>query len=63
MRHLVTNVHADGDGDRARGRGYLVAYTATGGSTSLLSTGGYRDDLQRVGGRWLFAARQFTPDG
>ncbi len=63
LRHVVTNVHVEGEGDYAEGRAYLVAYSAIGGVTSLLSTGRYRDELVRTAGQWKFAARRFTPDG
>jgi|HubBroStandDraft_5_1064220.scaffolds.fasta_scaffold389698_1 hypothetical protein len=63
LRHVVTNVHVDGEGDYAQGRAYLVAYGVSGGVTSLISTGSYRDELVRTAGKWRYAARRFTPDG
>ncbi len=63
LRHVVTNVHVEGEGDYAQGRAYLVAFSASGGVTSLLSTGRYRDELVRTARKWRFAARRFTPDG
>jgi len=62
VRHVVVNVHADGDGDEAQGRAYLIAYAAGAGGSKLLTTGRYRDRLRRIDGRWLFAERLFTPD-
>jgi uncharacterized protein (TIGR02246 family) len=61
IRHVVTNVHVEGDGDEAQGRAYLIAY-ATGEAAKLLITGQYRDAFRRVDGTWLFAERHFTPD-
>jgi uncharacterized protein (TIGR02246 family) len=63
VRHVATNVHVEGEGDSAQGRAYLAAYSTSGGVTSLLSTGRYRDELVRNAGKWRFSARHFTPDG
>jgi hypothetical protein len=62
VRHVVVNVHADGDGDAAQGRAYLIAYIGSGSKSELKSTGAYRDKLRRVDGSWKFEERYFTPD-
>ena len=62
IRHAVTNVYADGDGDEAWGRAYLRTYSAEGESTFQGMTGRYRDILRRVDGKWRFAERHFTRD-
>jgi hypothetical protein len=62
LRHVVFNVHVDGNGDDARGRAYFAAYTVAERPPTLLVTGRYRDTLTRASGTWLFAERQATPD-
>jgi hypothetical protein len=62
IRHLVSGVLVEGDADAATGRAYLVAFRA-GADAKFLSSGRYRDRLERIGGRWLFAERRFSPDG
>jgi hypothetical protein len=62
IRHLVSGVLVEGDADAATGRAYLVAFRA-GEDAKFLTSGRYRDRLQRIDGRWLFAERRFTPDG
>lgn len=49
------------DGDRATGRSYTneIFRTADGAVRRLV--GGYEDRYVRQDGRWLFAARSFTP--
>ena len=64
IRHVVTNIAIEGDGDEAEGRAYLTAYMATSGApTQFLITGRYRDQLRRAQGSWLFSARTFRADG
>jgi uncharacterized protein (TIGR02246 family) len=58
VRHVISGVLVEGDGDEAHGRAYLVAYI----KGVIRSTGRYRDRLVRVDGKWLFADRSFTPD-
>lgn len=61
IRHLVSGVLVEGDGDAATGRAYLVAFQA-GADAKFLTSGRYRDRLQRIDGRWLFAERLFSAD-
>jgi hypothetical protein len=62
IRHVVANVHVEGEADDARGRAYVIVYARAGGATTLLTTGRYRDELERIDGTWLFASRYFTAD-
>ncbi|WP_166903468.1 nuclear transport factor 2 family protein [Mycobacterium sp. DL440] len=62
IRHVATGVYAEGDGDEAVGRAYLVAYRGSR-PAKLLATGRYRDQIRREGGKWRFVQRVFTPDG
>jgi len=62
MRHLVTNVVVDGDGDRARAQAYVLAITGPPGRTTQQSTGFYDDELVKREGRWLLHRRRLTLD-
>lgn len=62
VRHVVVNVYAEGDGEVAEGRAYLIAYIGAGSNSELKTTGNYRDKLRRVDGSWKFEERYFTPD-
>ena len=57
MRHAISNVQADVDGDRARATCYLLNYLTRDGKTELLSPGGYDCRLVKVDGAWRFAYR------
>src|SRR5712692_6685257 len=60
VRHVVSNVLIDGDGDTATLKAYLTAIPKAGGPVGV--TGLYDDALRKVDGRWLFAERRFTLD-
>jgi hypothetical protein len=62
FRHVVTNLVADVDGDRARARCYLLDFRTRDGKTVLLSPGEYDCDLVKIGGRWLFTRRVVVMD-
>jgi hypothetical protein len=62
LRHVVVNVHVEGDEDEAVGRAYFVACDVSEGNVKVLITGRYRDSLRRVDGTWFFTRREFTPD-
>jgi ketosteroid isomerase-like protein len=57
FRHVVSNLVADVDGDRAVARCYLLDFRTRSGATQLLSPGEYECDLRRAAGRWRFARR------
>jgi len=61
MRHLVTNVVVEGDGERARASAYVLAITGPPGSAQQ-STGLYEDELVKRGERWLLHRRRLTLD-
>jgi 3-phenylpropionate/cinnamic acid dioxygenase small subunit len=63
VRHVITNVLVDIEGDRATGTCYLSYYHTKHGTTELAGMGGYRDKLRKVDGRWLFESRQVFIDG
>ena len=65
--HQVTNPIIEVDGDRARGRWYLLQpSTMVDGNRAIWLASHYEDEYVRVGGRWLFrqlktTTRFFTP--
>ncbi len=61
MRHVVTNVVIDINGDDARSQSYIQVLNP-GPSTSIGMTGIYDDILRRVDGEWRFVQRRMTPD-
>lgn len=60
VRHVVSNLLIEGDGDTATLRAYLSVAPKGGGPVGV--TGVYSDRLRRVNGQWLFVERCFTPD-
>ena len=61
MRHVVTNVLVDVDGDDATSSSYLQIVVA-GQPPTISMTGRYHDRLRRVDGRWRFVERALTSD-
>lgn len=57
-RHWVTNMVMDGDGDTATMRCYLTVMRGL----QITNMGRYENRLRRVGGRWKFVSRDYTPD-
>jgi 3-phenylpropionate/cinnamic acid dioxygenase small subunit len=51
-RHVVTNARVGRRDDGAHVHSYVVLYSTEGGTTRLLCTGQYFDDLVREDGRW-----------
>lgn len=57
MRHAISNVRMDVDGDRARAWCYLLNFITRNGKAELLSPGEYECRLVKSGGRWRFEHR------
>lgn len=57
MRHVMTNIRADVEGDRATAQCYLINYLTRAGKTELLAPGEYDCRLERVAGAWRFSYR------
>ena len=57
FRHVVSNLVAEVDGDRAFARCYLLDFRTRAGKTQLLSPGEYECELRNVDGSWRFASR------
>jgi hypothetical protein len=62
MRHLVTNIVIEGDGERARVQSYVVALTGEPGKMQR-GTGFYDDELVKTEGRWRLRHRRLLLDG
>ena len=60
VRHYVTNLVLEIDGDTARSTSYWWEFNndARAGRPYLGTYGHYEDELKRVNGRWLFAHRK-----
>ena len=60
VRHYVTNLVLEVDGDTARSTSYWWEFNndARAGRPYLGTYGHYEDELVRVNGRWLFAKRR-----
>jgi len=61
-RHWVSNMLIDVDGDEATASSYLIV-TAAALPPTLMASGGLKDRLRRVDGRWRIAERIMTLDG
>lgn len=57
MRHVISNVQMDVDGDRARASAYLLNYLTKNGTSELLSPGSYECRLVKTAGTWRFSYR------
>ncbi len=63
MRHFVSNVRMDVEGDRARASCYLLNYLTKDGKSELVSPGEYDCRLVKCDGRWRFEYRLVILDG
>lgn len=57
MRHVITNVRMEVDGDRAKAWAYLLNYVTRDGRSEIAAPGEYECRLVRQAGRWRFAYR------
>jgi uncharacterized protein (TIGR02246 family) len=62
MRHLVTNVVVEGDGERVRTAAYVIAITGAPGPAQRQTTGLYEDELVKRDGRWRLHRRHLALD-
>jgi len=62
FRHVVSNLRAWVDGDRATARCYLLDFLTEDGRTELLSPGEYSADLKRRDGVWRLTRRDVAMD-
>lgn len=57
MRHVISNVQMDVDGNNAKASAYLLNYLTKDGKSELLSPGSYDCRLVKSGGTWRFSYR------
>ena len=57
FRHLVTNIAAVIEGERAQANAYLLVFVTEGGASRRLPPGRYQCDLVKARGRWRFSRR------
>jgi hypothetical protein len=62
FRHVVSNLRAEVEGERAHARCYLLDFLTRDGATELLSPGEYDCELKRTNGAWRFVYRKVTMD-
>jgi ketosteroid isomerase-like protein len=62
LRHFISNLAVQVDGDEARATCYLLNVITRNGSTELLAPGRYDCRLAKVGGEWLFRHRLVVLD-
>jgi uncharacterized protein (TIGR02246 family) len=62
FRHMVTNIAAEIDGDRARAGAYLLVLITRDGNSRRLPPGRYECDLVKQGGTWRFSRRTVFHD-
>jgi len=62
FRHVVSNLRADVDGDRAHATCYLLDFVTRDGATELLSPGEYVCELRKYDGAWYFDRRVVVMD-
>jgi uncharacterized protein (TIGR02246 family) len=62
LRHFISNLAVQVDGDEARATCYLLNVITRDGKTELLAPGRYDCRLAKVGGEWLFRHRLVVLD-
>ncbi len=62
MRHLVTNLEVQLEGNRASAQAYLTVTATRGGTTTIFHCGCYDCRLKKTDGVWRFESRKFSPD-
>ena len=57
LRHVISNLAVEIDGDRARANCYLLNVLTRNGNSKLLAPGRYECDLVKSAGKWRFQRR------
>jgi hypothetical protein len=57
LRHFISNLAVELDGDHARATCYLLNVLTRDGQSRMLAPGHYECDLVKLDGRWLFQRR------
>ncbi|HEV8714739.1 MAG TPA: nuclear transport factor 2 family protein [Candidatus Binatia bacterium] len=64
LRHYVTNIQTEVNGNEARSRCFLLmTSTSKESGTKVVIAGEYEDKLVKRDGRWLFTERKVLMDG
>jgi uncharacterized protein (TIGR02246 family) len=64
LRHYVTNIQTEVNGEAARSRCFLMMTSTTKeAGTKIMIAGEYEDQLVKRNGRWLFLRRKVHMDG
>jgi len=64
LRHYVTNILTEVNGNEAHSRCFLLMTSTTKeGGTKVVIAGEYEDRLVKIDGRWLFKERKVHMDG
>jgi uncharacterized protein (TIGR02246 family) len=63
LRHFITNLAVQVNGDTARATCYLMNVITRNGKTEMMPPGRYDCQLARVNGAWLFKHRLVVLDG
>ncbi|MEJ0018409.1 MAG: nuclear transport factor 2 family protein [Acetobacteraceae bacterium] len=63
LRHFISNMAVQVNGDEARATCYLLTVITRGGKTELMAPGRYDCKLAKVAGEWLFKHRLVVLDG
>jgi 3-phenylpropionate/cinnamic acid dioxygenase small subunit len=62
LRHVISNLRIEVDGDHGSAKCYLVVFLTRDGTSRMLAPGTYDCELVRVKGQWLFQRRIVTMD-
>jgi len=62
LRHVISNLMMQVDGDHARASCYLIVFLTRDGESRLLAPGRYDCELRKVGDAWRFQRRVVTHD-
>ena len=57
LRHVISNLAVEIDGDRARATCYLLNVLTRNGQSELLAPGRYECELVKTGAKWRFQRR------
>jgi uncharacterized protein (TIGR02246 family) len=63
LRHFISNLAVQVNGDQAHATCYLLNVMTRGGKTELMPPGRYDCRLMKVDGEWLFSHRLVVLDG
>ena len=62
LRHVISNLVMQVDGDRAHASCYLLVFLTKDGASRLLAPGQYECELRKVDGTWRFQKRVVKHD-